>query len=46
MSGYTSGDFEALSQAHPGVRILHKPWSVTDLLRAVRAALDEEQAAA
>ena len=46
MSGYTSGDFDALNQAQPGVRILHKPWSVTDLLRAVRAALEEEQAAA
>jgi CheY-like chemotaxis protein len=46
MSGHTSGDFDALNQAHPGVRILHKPWSVTDLLHAVRAALEEEQAAA
>ncbi|HEU5303120.1 MAG TPA: PAS domain S-box protein, partial [Gemmatimonadales bacterium] len=41
MSGYTSSDFDALDEAHPGVRILHKPWSVTDLLRAVRGALDE-----
>ncbi|HEX7337060.1 MAG TPA: MHYT domain-containing protein, partial [Gemmatimonadales bacterium] len=36
MSGYTAGDFDALSGAHAGLRILHKPWSVTDLLRAVR----------
>jgi CheY-like chemotaxis protein len=41
MSGYTSGDFDALHQAHPDLRILHKPFSVTDILRAVRSALDE-----
>jgi PAS domain S-box-containing protein len=41
MSGYTAGDFQALSQAKPGLRILHKPWSLSDLLRAVRGALDE-----
>ncbi|HEU4681712.1 MAG TPA: response regulator, partial [Gemmatimonadales bacterium] len=45
MSGCTSEDFEALNQAHPGVRILLKPWSATDLLRAVRAALEEQAAA-
>ena len=45
MSGYTSGDFDALNKAHPGLRILHKPWSVTDLLRAVRGALGGEEAA-
>ena len=44
MSGYTSGDFDALNKAHPGLRILHKPWSVTDLLRAVRGALEGEDA--
>jgi PAS domain S-box-containing protein len=41
MSGHTAGDFDALVKAHPGTRILHKPWSVTDLVRAVRSALDE-----
>jgi PAS domain S-box-containing protein len=44
MSGYTAGDFKALSQARPGLGILHKPWRVTDLLRAVRGALDERVA--
>jgi two-component system cell cycle sensor histidine kinase/response regulator CckA len=42
MSGYTSGDFDALNQVQPSLRILHKPWTVTDLLRAIRAALDEQ----
>jgi hypothetical protein len=45
MSGYTAGDFGALNQAHPGLKVLHKPWSVTDLLRAVRSALEEKSAA-
>ena len=42
MSGYTTGDFDALNKAQAGLRILHKPWTVTDLLRAVRGALDEQ----
>ena len=42
MSGYASGDFDALNRVHPGLRVLHKPWSVTDLLRAVRGALESE----
>ena len=45
MSGYTSGDFNVLNQAHPGLRILHKPWTVTDLLRAVRGALESDAGA-
>ena len=45
MSGYTSGDFDALNEAHPGLKILHKPWSVTDLLLAVRGALQSRDAA-
>jgi hypothetical protein len=26
MSGYTSGDFDTLSETHPELKILHKPW--------------------
>jgi PAS domain S-box-containing protein len=44
MSGHTAGDLDALVKAHPGTRVLHKPWSVTDLARAVRGALDEQEA--
>jgi two-component system cell cycle sensor histidine kinase/response regulator CckA len=40
MSGHTAGDYDVLVKAYPGTRILHKPWSVTDLVRAVRGALD------
>jgi PAS domain S-box-containing protein len=40
MSGYTAEDVHALSDAHQGLRLLHKPWTVTDLLRRVREALD------
>jgi PAS domain S-box-containing protein len=41
MSGYTAEDVRALKVAQPGLRFLHKPWTVTDLLRRVRGILDE-----
>jgi len=41
MSGYTAEDVRALNQAQPGLKFLHKPWTITDLLRRVRAILDE-----
>jgi PAS domain S-box-containing protein len=41
MSGYTAEDVRAQEGAHPGLKILHKPWSVTDLLRRVRDVLDQ-----
>jgi two-component system cell cycle sensor histidine kinase/response regulator CckA len=44
MSGHTAADFEALIKADPETRILHKPWSVIDLVRAVRGALDRHAA--
>jgi two-component system NtrC family sensor kinase len=40
MSGYTPEDVHALGDAHQGLKFLHKPWTVTDLLRRVREALD------
>jgi PAS domain S-box-containing protein len=41
MSGYTTEEVRAQESAHPGLVILHKPWSVTDLLRRVRETLDQ-----
>ena len=41
MSGYTAEDVRTLNQAQPGLKFLHKPWTVTDLLRRVRGILDE-----
>ncbi len=41
MSGYTAEDVRALNQAQSGLKFLHKPWTITDLLRRVRAILDE-----
>jgi two-component system cell cycle sensor histidine kinase/response regulator CckA len=41
MSGYTAEDVRALARGQRGVRFLHKPWSITDLLRRVRGVLDE-----
>jgi PAS domain S-box-containing protein len=41
MSGYTTEDVRALRAAQPGLGFLHKPWTVTDLLRRVRGILDE-----
>jgi hypothetical protein len=45
MSGYTAEDVRALATGQPGLRFLHKPWTVTDLLRRVRGLLDESAAA-
>jgi PAS domain S-box-containing protein len=41
MSGHTAEDLDALEDPDAGVKFLHKPWSVTDLLRRVREVLDE-----
>jgi PAS domain S-box-containing protein len=41
MSGHTAEDLDALDEPEASVRFLHKPWSVTDLLRRVREVLDE-----
>jgi DNA-binding NtrC family response regulator len=40
-TGHTAEDITALRGAHPELTFLNKPWSVTDLLRRVREALDE-----
>ena len=40
-SGYTAREVRDLAQADPDVPFLAKPWSVEELLRSVRAALDE-----
>jgi DNA-binding response OmpR family regulator len=41
MSGHTAEDLDALDEPDAGVKFLHKPWSVTDLLRRVREVLDD-----
>jgi PAS domain S-box-containing protein len=41
MSGHTAEDMDAVEEPAAGVKFLHKPWSVTDLLRRVREVLDE-----
>jgi signal transduction histidine kinase/ActR/RegA family two-component response regulator len=41
MSGHTAEDLDALDESEAGVRFLHKPWSITDLLRRVREVLDD-----
>jgi PAS domain S-box-containing protein len=45
MSGHTAEDLDALEEPDAGVNFLHKPWSITDLLRRVREVLDEGVAA-
>jgi two-component system, cell cycle sensor histidine kinase and response regulator CckA len=40
MSGHTAEDLDQLQDPVSGARFLHKPWSVTDLLRRVREVLD------
>jgi len=39
-SGYTEGDIEQRSLLEPGVRFVAKPWTISDLARQVRGALD------
>jgi two-component system cell cycle sensor histidine kinase/response regulator CckA len=41
MSGHTAEDLDALDEPDAGLRFLHKPWSISDLLRRVREVLDE-----
>jgi PAS domain S-box-containing protein len=40
MSGHTAEDLDALEDPLAGAKFLHKPWSITDLLRRVREVLD------
>lgn len=42
MSGHTAEDLYALDDPLAGAKFLHKPWSITDLLRRVREVLDEK----
>jgi two-component system cell cycle sensor histidine kinase/response regulator CckA len=44
MSGHMAEDLDTIDEPDAGLRLLHKPWSVTDLLRRVREVLDEERA--
>ena len=46
MSGHTAEDLEQLDHPLGGARFLHKPWSITDLLRRVREVLDDRSASA
>ena len=39
-SGYSANDIATRSLLDPGVRFVAKPWTITDLARQVRAALD------
>jgi nitrogen-specific signal transduction histidine kinase/ActR/RegA family two-component response regulator len=41
MSGHTAEDIDALDDPAAEVKFIHKPWSVTDLLKRVREVLDE-----
>jgi DNA-binding response OmpR family regulator len=45
MSGHTAEDLDALDEPEAGVKCLHQPWSITDLLKRVREVLDEGVAA-
>jgi two-component system, cell cycle sensor histidine kinase and response regulator CckA len=46
MSGHTAEDLDQLEDPVAGAGFLHKPWSVTDLLRRVREVLDAGSGAA
>jgi PAS domain S-box-containing protein len=46
MSGHTAEDLDGLDDPLAGAKFLHKPWSITDLLRRVREVLDERPVAA
>ena len=39
-SGYTASDIEQRSLVEPGVLFVAKPWTITELARQVRRALD------
>lgn len=42
-SGYNSRDASEQAQLEPGIRVLGKPWTVAELLEAVREALDSDR---
>ncbi len=46
MSGHTAEDLEQLDDPLSEAKLLHKPWSITDLLRRVREVLDDRSASA
>jgi two-component system, cell cycle sensor histidine kinase and response regulator CckA len=46
MSGHTAEDLDQIEDPVAGAGFLHKPWSVTDLLRRVREVLDAGSGAA
>ena len=46
MSGHTAEDLDQVNDPLSGAGFLHKPWSVTDLLRRVREVLDDRSGAA
>ena len=46
MSGHTAEDLDHLDDPLSGAGFLHKPWSMTDLLRRVREVLDDRSVAA
>ena len=46
MSGHTAEDLDQLDDPLAGVKFLHKPWSITDLLRRVREVLDDRSVSA
>ncbi len=43
MSGYAARDAGVAEQLEPDLPVLHKPWSVTDLLGRVRQMLDAKR---
>ncbi|HET9465513.1 MAG TPA: ATP-binding protein, partial [Gemmatimonadales bacterium] len=46
MSGHTAEDLDQLDDPLAGMKFLHKPWSITDLLRRVREVLDDRSVSA
>jgi two-component system, cell cycle sensor histidine kinase and response regulator CckA len=46
MSGHTAEDLDELDDPVQGIKFLHKPWSITDLLRQVREVLDDRSPSA
>ena len=46
MSGHTAEDLDQLDDPLSGAKFLHKPWSITDLLRRVREVLDDRSVSA